>query len=121
MHIVDQLYTPFGLVRNGIAPDHPEAKNVINDFTTNVLQHKNAKFIGGVHVNEAGAEGQQQEDDDRQNRRHHKQTVSIKDLYQHYHAVVVATGATAGKNLNIPNEHSHGVYDSREFVSWYVL
>lgn len=115
--IIDKLFTPFGLVRNGIAPDHPEAKNVMFDFTANVLENPNVTFIGGVHVQEEPTEPT--EHIPTSGPTDHA-TVTLQQLYNHYHAVVIATGAASGRDLGLEHEqHAAGIYDAREFVSWY--
>lgn len=48
--IIEKLPTPFGLVRYGVAPDHPEVKNVIQDFTISVLDNPNVQFKGNIEV-----------------------------------------------------------------------
>jgi adrenodoxin-NADP+ reductase len=63
------LPVPFGLVRYGVAPDHPEVKNVINTFTKTAL-NKNVNFIGNVTVGK---------------------DVSFKELQEAYHAVVLVS------------------------------
>jgi len=49
--VYERLPVPFGLVRYGVAPDHPEVKNVVNNFNK-VLSHPHVKFVGNVTVGE---------------------------------------------------------------------
>lgn len=95
--IVDRLPTPFGLVRSGVAPDHPETKNVINQFTR-VLSSERCGFIGNVKLG---------------------RDVSLDELRTRYHAVVLAYGAESDRKLAIPGEESKGVFAAREVVWWY--
>lgn len=93
----DSLPTPFGLVRFGIAPDHPEVRNVENDFRT-TMANDNYRFFGNVKLG---------------------QDVSLAQLKERYHAVILATGATGERNLNIEGDDLVGVHSAREFVHWY--
>lgn len=87
--IIDKFPTPFGLVRYGVAPDHPEVKKVSNDFS-----QVDAKFIGNVEIKNVK-----------------------KDL--DYDAVVLAVGASNERTLGIPGEDLEGVVSARKFVGWY--
>jgi len=93
----ERLPTPFGLVRFGVAPDHPEVKNVINDFGA-VAEMKNFKYYGNVEV------GTQP---------------SLEALRKTYDAVVLCTGASGERILGIPGEDSLGVLGAPAFVKWY--
>mmetsp|Transcript_4264 Transcript_4264/g.7708 ORF Transcript_4264/g.7708 Transcript_4264/m.7708 type:complete len:488 (+) Transcript_4264:1-1464(+) len=94
----ERLPTPFGLVRFGVAPDHPEVKNVINDFTT-VAQMPNFRFFGNVEVGSG--------------------SVSLSALRSMYDAVVLCTGASGERRLGIPGEDAEGVLGAPAFVKWY--
>ncbi|XP_024033730.1 NADPH:adrenodoxin oxidoreductase, mitochondrial isoform X3 [Citrus clementina] len=95
--IIDRLPTPFGLVRSGVAPDHPETKIVINQFSR-VVQHERCSFFGNVTLGSS---------------------VSLSELRQLYHVVVLAYGAESDRALGIPGEDLIGVHSAREFVWWY--
>ncbi|OMO59599.1 hypothetical protein CCACVL1_24734 [Corchorus capsularis] len=95
--IIDRLPTPFGLVRSGVAPDHPETKNVINQFSR-VAQSGRCSFLGNVTVGSS---------------------VSLAELRELYHVVVLAYGAESDRVLGIPGEDLKGVHSAREFVWWY--
>eukprot|EP00547_Thalassionema_nitzschioides_P009072 CAMPEP_0194225866 /NCGR_PEP_ID=MMETSP0156-20130528/40538_1 /TAXON_ID=33649 /ORGANISM="Thalassionema nitzschioides, Strain L26-B" /LENGTH=498 /DNA_ID=CAMNT_0038957991 /DNA_START=164 /DNA_END=1660 /DNA_ORIENTATION=+ len=98
--ILDRLPTPFGLVRSGVAPDHPEVKNVQNDFTT-LFETDNLplSFLGNVTVG---------------------RDVSLDELRSLYDIVILAYGCESDRKLQIPGEDSlEGVMSAREFVSWY--
>ncbi|CAI8055101.1 NADPH:adrenodoxin oxidoreductase, mitochondrial [Geodia barretti] len=95
--ILDKFPVPFGLVRFGVAPDHPEIKNCINQFTV-LARKEQCRFIGNVGLG---------------------QDVGLAQLRPHYHAVVLAYGAEEDKELGIPGEDTPGVYSARSFVGWY--
>ncbi|WP_418059671.1 FAD-dependent oxidoreductase [Pimelobacter simplex] len=93
--ILERLPAPFGLVRYGVAPDHPRIKEIIKALHR-VLEKPEVRFLGNV---EYGVD------------------VKLEDLRAFYDAVVVSTGAMADRDLGIPGEeHSLGAAD---FVSWY--
>eukprot|EP00884_Botryococcus_braunii_P002903 jgi/Botrbrau1/12613/Bobra.0169s0140.1 len=95
--IVDRLPTPFGLVRSGVAPDHPGTKNVINQFTE-VGRDPRVAFLGNVRLG---------------------RDVSLKELRSFYNAVILAYGAESDRRLGITGEGLRGVFSAREFVWWY--
>ncbi|XP_015250916.1 PREDICTED: NADPH:adrenodoxin oxidoreductase, mitochondrial [Cyprinodon variegatus] len=95
--IYERLPVPFGLVRFGVAPDHPEVKNVINTFTQ-TAKHPRCSFYGNVNVGK---------------------DVTISELQQAYHAVVLSYGAEGNRRMGIPGEDLPGVYSAKDFVGWY--
>ncbi|KAI1180716.1 hypothetical protein F4777DRAFT_529037 [Nemania sp. FL0916] len=97
---------PFGLVRFGVAPDHPEVKNCQDRFEE-VAASPNFTFIGNVAIGNQDA--------------HFRGcTIPLASLMRHYDAVVFAYGASKDKKLGIPNESElRGIYSAREFVGWY--
>ncbi|XP_790150.2 NADPH:adrenodoxin oxidoreductase, mitochondrial [Strongylocentrotus purpuratus] len=95
--IYDRLPVPFGLVRYGVAPDHPDVKNVINQFTTLATAGR-CNFIGGVSIGK---------------------DIQVKELLDAYSAVVLSYGAESDKMLNVPGEDLPGFYSARKFVGWY--
>lgn len=105
--IIDRLPTPYGLVRYGVAPDHPEVKNVQNDFDTffeasseqnNRKQtHQPWRFWGNVQLG---------------------RDLQIEQLRKHYDAVVLAYGCEGDRQLSIPGSDLKGVLGAREFVAW---
>ena len=100
--LVDALPTPYGLVRSGVAPDHPEVKSVTTDFA-GVAADPRLSFLGGVTVGAgAGAGG-----------------VSVADLRGLFDAVVLCVGAAGDRALGLPGEELGGVLGARAFVSWY--
>jgi len=94
----ERLPTPFGLVRFGVAPDHPEVKNVINDFTAVAEDAGRFRFFGNVEVGSK---------------------VSLETLERSYDAVVLCTGAQGERKLGIPGEDLGGVIGAPAFVKWY--
>lgn len=93
--ILERLPAPFGLVRYGVAPDHPRIKEIVKALDR-VLARPEVRFLGNVDF---GVD------------------VKLEDLREFYDAVVVATGAKADRDLGIPGEElSLGAAD---FVSWY--
>ncbi|KAI4892466.1 hypothetical protein NFI96_012576 [Prochilodus magdalenae] len=95
--VYERLPVPFGLVRFGVAPDHPEVKNVINTFTQ-TAQHERCFFHGNVNV---GTD------------------VSVEELRKAYHAVVLSYGAEANRSMGVSGEDLAGVFSARDFVGWY--
>lgn len=95
--IYERLPVPFGLVRFGVAPDHPEVKNVINTFTQ-TAKNSRCNFYGNVNVGK---------------------DVSIEELKQAYHAVVLSYGAEGNRSMGVPGEDLAGVYSAKDFVGWY--
>ncbi|CAH2267120.1 jg2859 [Pararge aegeria aegeria] len=95
--IIEKLPVPFGLVRYGVAPDHPEVKNVINQFTK-LAQQQNINFYGNITLG---------------------RDLSLNQLRQHYNAVLLTYGAEEDKTLNIENEDAENVIAARSFVGWY--
>ncbi|XP_014034966.1 NADPH:adrenodoxin oxidoreductase, mitochondrial isoform X1 [Salmo salar] len=95
--IYERLPVPFGLVRFGVAPDHPEVKNVINTFTQ-TAQHARCSFHGNVRVGK---------------------DVTVEELQEAYHAVVLSYGAEGNRTMGVPGEDLAGVYSAKDFVGWY--
>lgn len=95
--MIEALPTPYGLVRSGVAPDHPEVKSVMHDFEK-VAAHKRFEYLGNVTVGH---------------------DVTLDELKQHYHAIVLSYGASDDRELGVNGEHLKGVYSARAFVNWY--
>ena len=93
----DRLPTPYGLVRAGVAPDHPKIKSVIRMYEKTATR-EGFRFFGNVDV---GAE------------------VTVADLSEHYHAVIYAYGTATDRHLGIPGEDLRGSHAATEFVNWY--
>ncbi|XP_040845640.1 NADPH:adrenodoxin oxidoreductase, mitochondrial isoform X3 [Ochotona curzoniae] len=95
--IYERQPVPFGLVRFGVAPDHPEVKNVISTFTQTARSPRCA-FRGNVAV---GSD------------------VTVAELREAYHAVVLSYGAEDHQTLGVQGEQLPGVLSARAFVGWY--
>jgi adrenodoxin-NADP+ reductase len=95
--IYEKLPVPFGLVRYGVAPDHPDVKNVETTFTK-VAHDDRVRFVGNVAVG---------------------QDVKVAELRQAYDAVVLSYGAGKDRILDIPGENSDNVLSARNFVGFY--
>ena len=95
--LLEVLPTPFGLVRAGVAPDHPKIKSVTRVYEK-TAQHPGFRFYGGV---ELGGH------------------VSRQDLLDRYHLVLYAVGTASDNRLGIPGEDRPGSHPATEFVAWY--
>jgi ferredoxin--NADP+ reductase len=95
--LYDVLPTPFGLVRAGVAPDHPKIKSVTRVYAK-TASHESFRFFGGVELGAA---------------------VSRQDLLARYEAIVYAVGTSLDNRLGIPGEDRPGSYAATEFVAWY--
>ncbi len=95
--LFDLLPAPYGLVRYGVAPDHPRIKGIIRALYE-VLDRGDIRFFGNVKY---GTD------------------ITLDDLKQHYNAVIFATGAIADANLAIPGVELDGSYGAADFVNWY--
>ncbi len=95
--MLERLPTPWGLVRSGVAPDHPKIKSVTRVYEKTAA-HPRFRYFGnvqlGVHV-------------------------SREELLSHYHAIVYATGSPADRPLGIPGEELPGSWAATDFVGWY--
>ena len=95
--LYERLPTPFGLVRYGVAPDHPRIKQIIVALQK-ILARGDVRFIGNVDVG---------------------RDVTLSEMRQHYDAVIISTGADRDAPLPIPGADLPGCYGAAEFVSWY--
>jgi ferredoxin--NADP+ reductase len=95
--LYDVLPTPFGLVRAGVAPDHPKIKSVTRVYEK-TANKEGFRFFGGV---ELGSD------------------VSREELLERYHAVVYAVGTATDNRLGIDGEDRPGSIPATEFVAWY--
>src|SRR5215475_11668983 len=95
--VLDRLPTPYGLVRYGVAPDHPSIKSIA-EYLRGVLEHDRVSFLGGVRL---GGD------------------VTREDLLGCYDAVVYATGAMRDRRMGIEGEDLPGSYAATDFVNWY--
>src|SRR5437867_3095365 len=95
--LIERLPTPWGLVRLGVAPDHPKIKSVSRAFEK-IAAQPGFRFLGNVQVG---------------------RDVRHDELLEHYDAVVYAVGAQTDRRLDIPGEDLPGSWAATEFVAWY--
>jgi len=95
--ILDRDPTPFGLIRYGVAPDHPRIKEIIKALKR-VLSNDHIRFFGNVNY---GAD------------------LKLDHLQQFYDAVIFATGARRDRDLELPGIDLKGSYGAADFVAWY--
>jgi ferredoxin/flavodoxin---NADP+ reductase len=95
--MIERLPTPWGLVRLGVAPDHPKLKTVSRAFER-IAAKPGFRFLGNVEVG---------------------RDLSHEDLDRLYDAVVYAFGAQSDRRLGIPGEDLPGSWSATEFVAWY--
>ncbi len=95
--LFEQLPAPYGLVRYGVAPDHPRIKGIITALR-DVLDTGNIRLFGNVLYG---------------------RDITLDDLKTHYNAVIFSTGAVRDADLDIPGIDLKGSYGAAEFVSWY--
>jgi len=95
--MIERLPTPWGLVRSGVAPDHPKIKTVSKVFEQ-IAADPNFRLFANVEI---GSE------------------ITVAQLAQIYDAVVIATGSSLGKKLGIPGEDLYGSMSAADFVPWY--
>jgi ferredoxin--NADP+ reductase len=95
--MLERLPTPWGLVRLGVAPDHPKIKSVSRAFEKIAMQ-PGFRFIGNVEVG---------------------RDLSHEELLEHYDAVVYAVGAQSDRRMGIPGEDLPGSWAATELVAWY--
>src|SRR5215218_277992 len=97
VEMFDRLATPWGLVRAGVAPDHPNIKAVTRVYEK-TAKREGFRFHGNVEVGK---------------------DVSHEELAAHHHAVVYATGSPTDRRLGIPGEDLPGSHAATDFVGWY--
>ncbi|QWL27455.1 FAD-dependent oxidoreductase [Rathayibacter toxicus] len=95
--LFEHLPAPYGLVRYGVAPDHPRIKGIITALR-DVLDRGDVRLFGNVHF---GTD------------------ITLEDLKRHYNAVIFATGAVRDAPLDIPGVDLVGSYGAADFVSWF--
>ncbi|MFF7181394.1 FAD-dependent oxidoreductase [Streptomyces sp. NPDC008121] len=95
--IFERMPAPFGLIRYGVAPDHPRIKGIINALHQ-VLDKPQVRLFGNIDY---GTD------------------VHLDDLRAFYDAVVFSTGAMADRELRIPGVELDGTYGAADFASWY--
>ncbi|WP_030231827.1 FAD-dependent oxidoreductase [Streptomyces sp. NRRL S-350] len=95
--LFERMPAPFGLIRYGVAPDHPRIKGIVTALHQ-VLDKPQVRLFGNVD---------------------YPSDVALDDLHRFYDAVVFATGATADRPLDLPGVDLDGSHGAADFVSWY--
>jgi len=95
--MLERLPCPYGLVRSGVAPDHPKLKQAIQVYA-NIAESPEFNFIGNVTVGK---------------------DISVEELTKSHHAVIFTCGAETDRKIGIPGEDLSGSYTATEFVGWY--
>ena len=95
--MIERLPTPWGLVRSGVAPDHPKIKTVSKVFEK-IAKDDGFRLFANVELGK---------------------DVLLKDLRETYDAVVLATGSTTGRKLGIKGEDLPNCLSAADFVPWY--
>jgi ferredoxin/flavodoxin---NADP+ reductase len=95
--VFDRLPTPYGLVRYGVAPDHPSIKSIAG-YLQRVLESPGVRFLGCVEFG---------------------RDITRADLLDCYDAVIYSTGAMVDRHLGIPGEDLPGSVAATDFVNWY--
>lgn len=95
--LFDSLPAPYGLIRYGVAPDHPRIKGIVNSLQE-MLDGGHIRFYGNVTFG---------------------RDLKLDDIKEHYHAVIFATGAIKDADLHIPGIELDGSYGAADFVAWY--
>ena len=90
----ERLPVPYGLVRSGVAPDHPKLKQAIKVYAK-IAESKEYNYLGNVTVGTA---------------------ISVAELRATHHAVIFTCGAETDRRLGIPGEDLPGSYTATEFV-----
>ena len=96
--LLERLPSPYGLVRSGVAPDHPKLKQAILVYDKIASNNSELNYIGNVTVGK---------------------DVSVDELRQTHHAVILTCGAETDRKLGVPGEDLPGSHTATEFVAWY--
>jgi ferredoxin--NADP+ reductase len=95
--MLERLPTPWGLVRLGVAPDHPQLKTVSRAFEK-IAARPGFRFLGNVEIG---------------------RSVTHDELLERYDAVIYAVGSQTDRRLGIPGEDLPGSWPATELVAWY--
>ena len=95
--LLDRMPAPYGLIRYGVAPDHPRIKGIVNALRR-IMEKPEIRFLGGVNYGE---------------------DLKLDQLRRHYDAVIFSTGADKDRPLDIPGIELQHSYGAAEFVYWY--
>jgi ferredoxin--NADP+ reductase len=97
VNMLERLPNPYGLVRSGVAPDHPKLKQAIQVYG-NIAESPGFNFLGNVTVG---------------------RDITVDELQHTHHAIIFTCGAESDRKLGIPGEDLPGSYTATEFVGWY--
>ena len=97
VNLLEKLCAPYGLVRTGVAPDHPLIKKSIEKFAV-MAEPEAFNYFGNVSVGK---------------------DITVDDLKETHHAVIITMGAETDRKLGIPGEDLKGSHTATEFVAWY--
>jgi len=97
VNLLEKLCAPYGLVRTGVAPDHPLIKKSIEKFAL-MAEPEEFNYFGNVSVGK---------------------DITVDDLKETHHAVIITMGAETDRKLGIPGEDLKGSHTATEFVAWY--
>ena len=95
--LFESLPAPYGLIRYGVAPDHPRIKGIVGSLHE-MLDAGTTRFIGNVEVG---------------------RDIALDELQERYDAVILATGAIRDAALDIPGIDLPGSYGAADFVAWF--
>ncbi|WKD58656.1 FAD-dependent oxidoreductase [Corynebacterium caspium] len=95
--LFEKMPAPFGLIRYGVAPDHPRIKGIIKSLH-NVLDKPEVRLLGNITIGE---------------------DITVEELRSFYDAIIFSTGAVADRDLNIPGKEMRGHYGAGQFVGFY--
>ncbi|WP_165243035.1 FAD-dependent oxidoreductase [Corynebacterium lizhenjunii] len=95
--LIEQMPAPFGLIRYGVAPDHPRIKGIINSLHR-VLETPQIRLLSNIHIG---------------------RDLTVEQLQEHYDAIIFATGAVGDRTMDIPGTDLEGVHGAGEFVGFY--
>lgn len=96
--LIERLPSPYGLVRSGVAPDHPKLKQAIQVYDKIASNNPELNYIGNVTVG---------------------RDITVDELRNSHHAVIFTCGAETDRKLGIPGEDLAGSHTATEFVAWY--
>ena len=96
--LIERLPAPYGLVRSGVAPDHPKLKQAIKVYDKIANENPQLNYIGNVTVGK---------------------DITVDELRNSHHALIFTCGAETDRRLGIPGEDLQGSYTATEFVAWY--
>ncbi|AGN20273.1 MULTISPECIES: FAD-dependent oxidoreductase [Corynebacterium] len=95
--LFERMPAPFGLIRYGVAPDHPRIKGIVKSLH-NVMDKEQLRFLGNIEVGK---------------------DITVEELREFYDAIVFSTGATGDQDLRVPGSDLEGSWGAGEFVGFY--